>query len=78
MTNQVTPHNVRPVDTTVSELEPGTIFRVKDCKSWMYRVNANSGVSAIWLDSDLFTSCRNRPVVEIADSVTIGPEVTSG
>ncbi len=69
--NTVTPHGLRPVDTTVGELEPGTVFRVEGRVEWMYRIHGNSGVTATLLNSGGWTRGRKFRVVEIADSVTI-------
>jgi hypothetical protein len=75
--NQVTPHNKRPVDTTVGELEPGTIFRTEDVEEWQIRSYNKEASSMFPEDGVLRVGNLGLRVTEIADSVTIGPEVTS-
>ena len=69
--NHVTAHNVTPVDTTVGELEPGTIFRSGDITDWQIRSDEDEVVSMYPDDGILHYGDLSAPVYEIAESVTI-------
>jgi hypothetical protein len=72
--NRVQPHNVTAVDTTVGELEPGTVFRHCRHESWLIRMDSEQYVNpkAVYLDDGGPCSMGDGfAVVEIADSVTI-------
>ena len=70
--NTVQPHNVRTVDTTVGELEPGTIFRTLMSSLWKMR-RVEGAQRATYVDSGVHChDTDDMPVVEIADSITIG------
>lgn len=75
--NTVQPHNVRTVDTTVGELEPGTIFRPDNMTNWLLRSYGIYEVTATYLSDGMpWFKDTQWKVVEIADSVTIEREVT--
>lgn len=76
MTNIVTPHDVRPVDTTVGELEPGTVFRESLEHLWKIRLGGCVATAAYLIDGAGLCVSATCPVVEIADSVTIEREVS--
>ncbi len=76
--NTVTPHNVRTVNTTVGELEPGTIYHDDAAGAWVMRndeASEDEPLATTLLDGSTHYDYLDCKVIEIADSVTIGPKI---
>ena len=75
--NTITPHNVRPVDTTVGELEPGTLFQQSGILGhWLIRNRHGSDAVATYLgDATQWFELDHAKIFKVADSVTIGPKI---